>query len=54
MSGSHESSRSSSIVEYEEDEWTVIGILKQARSSHQAISVGPLVMIIGGWSHDEQ
>ena len=40
----------SSIVEYKNDEWTVIGNLKQARYGHQAISIGSLVMIIGGQS----
>ena len=38
----------SSIVEYKDDKWTVIGNLKQARYLHQAISIGSLVMIIGG------
>ena len=38
----------SSIVEYEDDKWTVIGNLKQARDKHQAILIGSLVMIIGG------
>ena len=45
--------RSLSVVEYEEDEWTVIGSLKQARFAHQAISIGSFVMIIGGISNDE-
>ena len=40
----------SSIVEYKDDKWTVIGNLKQARYGHQAISIGSLVMIIGGSS----
>ena len=42
----------SSIVEFKDDEWTVIGNLKQARHGHQAISIGSLVMIIGGGSND--
>ena len=44
---------SSSIVEYKDDKWTVIGNLKQARNGHQAISIGSLVMIIGGYSRDQ-
>ena len=43
----------SSIVEYKDDKWTVIGNLKQARYRHQAISIGSLVMIIGGVSSDQ-
>ena len=44
----------SSIVEYEDDKWTVIGNLKQAIYGHQAISIGSLVMIIGGNSDDKR
>ena len=44
----------STIVQYKDDKWTIIGNLKQARESHQAVLIGPLVMIIGGYSHDEQ
>ena len=40
-----------SIVEYEDDKWTVVGNLKQTRYGHQAISIGSLVMIIGGDSY---
>ena len=43
----------SSIVEYEDDKWTVIGNLKQARDKHQAILIGSLVMIIGGDSSNQ-
>ena len=46
-------SPSSSIVEYKDDKWTVIGNLKQARLGHRAISIGSLVMIIGGYSRDQ-
>ena len=49
IGGWSDGSRSSSIVEYKDDKWTVIGNLKQARYAHQAISIGPLVMIIGGY-----
>ena len=38
----------SSIFEYKDDQWTVIGNLKQSRLIHQAISIGSFVMIIGG------
>ena len=41
----------STIVQYKDDKWTVIGNLKQARHRHQAISIGSLVMIIGGSSY---
>ena len=44
---------SSSIVEYKEDKWTVIGNLKQARYGHESISIGSLIMIIGGHSDDQ-
>ena len=44
---------SSFIVEYKDDKWTVIGNLNQARYGHQAISIGSLVMIIGGRSTDQ-
>ena len=43
----------SSIVEYEDDKWTIIGNLKQPRYAHQAISIGSLVMIIGGETSDQ-
>jgi len=43
----------SSIVEYKDEKWTVIGNLKQARYGHQAVSIGSLVMIIGGRSNDQ-
>jgi len=43
----------SSIVKYDNDKWTVIGSLKIARFGHQAISIGSLVMIIGGLSYDQ-
>ena len=43
----------STIVQYKDDKWTVIGNLKQARNGHQAISIGSLVMIIGGGSGDQ-
>ena len=42
-----------SIFEYEEDKWTVIGNLKQARSYHQVILYGSLIMIFGGNSYDK-
>ena len=45
---------SSSIVEYKDDKWTIIGNLKQARKGHQAISIGSFVMIIGGYSDNKQ
>ena len=48
------SGSSSSIVEFKDDKWTVIGNLKQARVGHQAISIGSFVMIIGGYSWDKQ
>ena len=44
---------SSSIVEYKDGWWTVIGNLKQARYGHEAILIGSLVMIIGGDSNDQ-
>ena len=50
--GGYSSTGLSSIVEYKDDKWTFIGILKQARYVHQAISIGSLVMIIGGRSVD--
>ena len=44
--------RRSSIVEFKDNEWTLIGNLKQARSDHQAILVGSFVMAVGGFSND--
>ena len=52
IGGWSDGSLTSSIVEYKDDKWTVIGNLKQARYAHQAISIGPLVMIIGGVSEN--
>ena len=46
--------RSSSIVEYNDDNWTVIGNIKQERVCHQAISIGSMLMIIGGISHHQE
>ena len=40
--------RLSTIAKYKNDIWTIAGNLKQARSSHGAITVNGLVMIIGG------
>ena len=45
--------RSSFIVEYNDDKWTVIGNLRQARNDHQAILIDSSVMIIGGDSNDQ-
>ena len=42
-----------SIVEYNDEKWTVIGNLNQARHYHQAISIGSSVMIIGGDTNDQ-
>ena len=53
IGGWSDGSLTSSIVEYKDDKWTVIGNLKQARYGHQAISIGSLVMIIGGYSSDQ-
>ena len=47
------SGRRSSIVEFKNDIWTIIGNMKQTRSSHQAILIGSLVMIVGGFSNDQ-
>ena len=44
--------KTSFIVEFKDEKWTVIGNLKQARNDHQAILIGTLVMIIGGYSND--
>ena len=44
--------KTSFIVEFKDEKWTVIGNLKQARNDHQAILIGSLVMIIGGYSND--
>ena len=41
-------SSESSIFEYKNDKWTIIGNLQQSRFRHQAIAIGSLVMIIGG------
>ena len=41
------------IREYKDDKWTTIGRFKQARYMHQAISIGSLVMIIGGGSNSQ-
>ena len=48
IGGRSDGKRQSSIVEYKDDNWAVIGNLKQARYRHNAIAVGPLIMIIGG------
>ena len=53
IGGWSDGSLTSSIVEYKDDKWTVIGNLKQARYGHQAISIGSLVMIIGGNSNHQ-
>ena len=53
IGGLTEYERSSSIVEYKDDKWTVIGNLKQARNDHQAISINSLIIILGGDSNDQ-
>ena len=47
------SGRRSSIVEFNDDIWIILGNLKQTRSSHQAILIGSLVMVVGGSSNDQ-
>ena len=53
IGGLTEYERSSSIVEYKDDKWTVIGNLKPARNDHQAISINSLIIILGGDSNDQ-
>ena len=53
IGGLTEYGRSSSIVEYKDDKWLVIGNLKQARNDHQAILINSLIMILGGDSNDQ-
>ena len=40
----------SSIAEYSDDSWAIIGHLQQARDTHQAILIDSKVIIIGGLS----
>ena len=53
IGGWTEYERSSSIVEYKDDKWSLIGNLKQARKDHQAILMNSLILIIGGDSNNE-
>ena len=45
--------KTSFIVEFKDEKWTVIGNLKQARNDHQAILIDSSVLIIGGESNDQ-
>ena len=40
----------STIIEYSNDIWTVIGNLRQSRKGHSAIQINSLIMIVGGGS----
>ena len=53
IGGWSDGSLTSSIVEYKDDKWLVIGNLKQARNDHQAISINSLIIILGGDSNDQ-
>ena len=46
------SGSTSLVVEFKDDKWTIIGNLKQRRSHHQAILMGSLIMVVGGFSKD--
>ena len=48
IGGKADGARQSFIVEYNDENWAVIGNLKQARYRHNAITIGSLIMIIGG------
>ena len=40
------------IAEYKNDQWNDVGRLKQARGWHNAITMNPYTMVIGGGSAD--
>ena len=42
--------RTSTIAKYKNDIWTIAGNLKQARNSHEAITVKGRTIIIGGYN----
>ena len=53
MGGRTSSFRLASIIaKYNNDNWTIAGNLKRARSGHGAITVNGLVMIIGGYAKE--
>ena len=43
------STQSSKIAKYSDGSWTKPGSLKKSRSSHGAITIEGITMIIGGW-----
>ena len=47
-----ESSRSSVIAKYENDEWSLYGNLKTPRMGHGSITYGTTTLVIGGNSDD--
>ena len=44
----------STIAKYEDDIWTIVGNLKQARGAHGAITLKGKTLIIGGWPHSSR
>ena len=53
-SGSSAENRIPIIAKYKSDKWYNEGNIYQTRANHSAITYGPLTMIIGGASNDEQ
>ena len=47
-----ESSRSSVIAKYENDEWSLYGNLKKPRMGHGSITYGTTTLVIGGSTDD--
>ena len=46
--------RISSILQYANDEWNIVGNLHQPRSSHSAVLIDSYIMVVGGWSNDDR